>query len=74
VLDIPVDPSLLEAGDHNGSTFYQHQKFAAVVRGEASVDVTLLDGLKAVMIGLAAEESCKTGQAIDLQSGPYALG
>ena len=26
-LDIPVDKALLAAGDHNGSTFYQHQKF-----------------------------------------------
>jgi predicted dehydrogenase len=72
-LDIPVDPALLAAGDHNGSTFYQHQKFAAVVRGEGSVEVTLRDGLKAVMLGLAAEKSCKTGLAIDLQKGPYAL-
>jgi myo-inositol 2-dehydrogenase / D-chiro-inositol 1-dehydrogenase len=72
-LDIPVDPALLAAGDHNGSTFYQHQKFAAVVRGEGTVEVTLTDGLKAVAIGLAAEESCKTGQAIDLRVGDYAL-
>jgi predicted dehydrogenase len=72
-LDIPVDPALLAAGDHNGSTFYQHQKFAAVVRGEGAVEVTLQDGLKAVMIGLAAEASCKTGLAINLQAGAYAL-
>lgn len=32
-MDIPVDPTLLEAGDHNGSTFYQHQRFNAVVPG-----------------------------------------
>jgi predicted dehydrogenase len=72
-LDIPVDPALLAAGDHNGSTFYQHQKFAEVVRGTAQVEVSLMDGLKAVIIGLAAEASCKTGQAIDLRSGAYAL-
>jgi myo-inositol 2-dehydrogenase / D-chiro-inositol 1-dehydrogenase len=72
-LDIPVDPALLAAGDHNGSTFYQHQRFAAVVRGEGKVEVSLNDGLKAVMIGLAAEESCKTGLAVDLLAGNYAL-
>ncbi len=72
-LDIPVDPALLAAGDHNGSTFYQHQKFAAVVRGQGTVEVSLTDGLKAVVIGLAAEQSCKTGQAIDLCRGPFAL-
>mgnify|MGYP006955182137 CR=1 FL=1 len=39
-----VDPKLLDAGDHNGSTFYQHQRFNAVVRGEGEVEVTLADG------------------------------
>jgi myo-inositol 2-dehydrogenase / D-chiro-inositol 1-dehydrogenase len=73
VLDIPVDANLLEAGDHNGSTFYQHQRFAAVVRGQSKVEVSLMDGLKAVIIGLAAEHSCQTGQAVDLSAGPYAL-
>ncbi len=73
-LNIPVDPQLLAAGDHNGSTFYQHQKFAAVVRGEGVVEVSLKDGLKAVLIGLAAERSCLTGQVIDLTSADYALG
>ena len=31
-LTVPVDPKLLEAGDHNGSTFYQHERFARVLR------------------------------------------
>ncbi len=70
---IPVDPALLQAGDHNGSTFYQHQKFAAVVRGEGSVEVSLNDGLKAVIIGLAAEHSAKNGVVVDLRAGDYAL-
>jgi hypothetical protein len=37
------------------------------------VEVSLLDGLKAVLMGLAAEESAKTGRAIDLTQGPYQL-
>jgi len=65
-MDIPVDPTLLEAGDHNGSTFYQHQRFNAVVRGQGGVEVTLSDGAKAVAIGIAAQESARTGQAVTL--------
>jgi myo-inositol 2-dehydrogenase / D-chiro-inositol 1-dehydrogenase len=82
-LDIPVDAALLAAGDHNGSTFYQHQKFLNVVQqfkarqGSAQqslpVEVNLSDGLKAVVIGLAAEHSAQTGTAISLLEGPYAL-
>lgn len=63
--EVPVDPTLLEAGDHNGSTFYQHEGFLALVRGERSVaDVTLEDGWKAVVMGMAAQESATTGQTI----------
>jgi predicted dehydrogenase len=73
VLDIPVDSKLLAAGDHNGSTFFQHQKFAEVLRGQGRVEVSLADGLAAVVIGLAAEHSASTGQVVDLTSGPWAL-
>lgn len=66
VSEIPVDPTLLGAGDHNGSTFYQHQRFNAVLRGEGEVEVTLADGAKAIAIGLAAQESAQTGQVIKL--------
>ncbi len=72
-LDVPVDPVALAAGDHNGSTLYQHQRFNAVVRGAGEVEVTLNDGLAAVMMGLAAQESARTGQAISLLEGDYAL-
>ena len=65
--EVPVDPALLEAGDHNGATFYQHQLFLSLVRGELEApDVSLSDGKKAVLMGMAAQESAKTGKAIDL--------
>ena len=71
-MEIPVDPALLAAGDHNGSTYYQHQKFHRMMQGhEQPVEVTLSDGLKAVVMGLAAQESARTGSAIDLRSGLY---
>ena len=73
VLDIPVDPQLLAAGDHNGSTFYQHQKFLAMLQGQGQVEVSLADGLAAVVIGLAAEHSAHTGQVVDLTAGPWSI-
>ena len=65
-LEVPVDPALLAAGDHNGATFYQHRRFAAVVRGEGAVEVGLADGWWAVAVGLAAQRSAATGRAVDL--------
>ncbi len=72
-LDVPVDPVALAAGDHNGSTLYQHQRFNAVVRGAGAVEVSLNDGLAAVVIGLAAQESARIGQSVDLTQGAFAL-
>ncbi|MBT53879.1 MAG: oxidoreductase [Mameliella sp.] len=64
LIEVPVDPTLLAAGDHNGSTYYQHERFNAVVRGEGRPEVTLADGIAAVRIGLAAQESAATGRAV----------
>ncbi|SIT14152.1 Predicted dehydrogenase [Roseivivax lentus] len=66
VLDVPVDPTLLDAGDHNGSTFYQHRKFLAAVQSGGPVEVSLADGAKAVAMGLAAQKSAETGEAVRL--------
>ena len=71
--DIPVDPTLLDAGDHNGSTFYQHLGFFKAITENAPVDVTVEDGLKAVVIGLAAQHSAQTGQAVTITDSGYAF-
>jgi len=63
----------LEAGDHNGSTFYQHKRFARVLRGEQIVEVTLKDGINAVLMGLAAQRSIETGKVIDLMDGEFRI-
>lgn len=67
IVEIPVDPALLAAGDHNGATFYQHQRFAAMVRGElSSPEVSLQDGMSAVKLGIAAQESSASGTVVEL--------
>jgi len=63
---IEVDEAILKAGDHHGSTYYQHLGFHRAVTRGAKVEVTLEDGLKAVTIGLAAEKSARTGKAVAL--------
>lgn len=64
VLDVPVDPALLAAGDHNGSTFYQLRHFANVVANGAGPQVSLDDGWWAVAIGKAAQISARTGRVV----------
>lgn len=66
-VEIHVDETILAAGDHHGSTFFQHRKFLDLVRRGGTPEVTLDDGLKSVLIGAAAEESARTGRAVELR-------
>jgi len=65
-MDVPVDATLLDAGDHNGSTFYQHERFLAAARGQGPVEVDLKAGARAVAIGLAAQKSARDGVVVSL--------
>lgn len=67
VQTIEVDHSILAAGDHHGSTFFQHQQFLAMVKNGGQPVVSIEDGTLAVAMGQAAEQSAKSGQAIDFQ-------
>lgn len=65
--EVPVDPTLLAAGDHHGSTFYQHQKFLQVVRGERdAVEVSLNDGRMAVLMGMAAQRAMVEQRSVSM--------
>ena len=63
---IDVDAAALKAGHHHGSTFYQHQKFNAAVRGQGAVEVSAEDGLRAVAIGTAAEISAREHRVVEM--------
>lgn len=63
---VEVDQAALDAGSHHGSTFYEHQRFNAAVRGEGAVEVTARDGLMAVAIGTAAEISAREHRVVEM--------
>jgi predicted dehydrogenase len=67
---VPVEERLLAAGFHHGSTYYEHERFFAAVTRGAPVEVTAEDGLAAVEIGLAAEQSVREARPIALGSTP----
>ena len=64
---VEVDERILRAGDHHGSTFYQHERFRAMVRDGGAPEVGLADGYWSVRVGEAAEESVRSGSAVDLR-------
>jgi predicted dehydrogenase len=65
-VEMVVDEAILAAGDHHGSTFFQHGKFLQMIRSGGSPEVTLEDGWWAVLMGAAAERSVKTGKPVDV--------
>ena len=65
---VEVDESILAAGEHHGSTYFQMEKFRDLVRTQnGTVEVTVADGAFAVKVGAAAEQSVRTGQPVMIQ-------
>ena len=65
--EVEVSEKILRAGDHPGSTYFQHKKFLDLVRsGNSKAEVTVEDGLWTVVIGEAAENSARLGQAVEI--------
>ncbi|MGH0036858.1 MAG: Gfo/Idh/MocA family protein [Myxococcota bacterium] len=63
---VPVDEAILKAGFHHGSTYYQHLAFQRAVRGQGEVEVSPLDGLWAVALGVAAQRSIEERRPIEI--------
>jgi len=63
-----IDPKLMRAGDHAGSTFYELERFAHASLIPGSVpEVSLEDGAMAVMMGVGAQRSIESGLPIAWQ-------
>lgn len=62
--ELIVDESIAHEGLHHGSSFVEHVKFAAAIRGEQEVEVTLDDGLWSVAVGAAAHKSIEEGRPV----------
>ena len=63
---VEVDGTLLAAGDHHGSTYFQHVAFNRLVREGGEPEVSAADGAIAVEMGLAAERSIATASPVSI--------
>ena len=68
-IDLPVDDYLAAAGDHHGSTYFQHLAFKQMLEANGEPVVGLEDGWLAVQMGMAAQISSDTGQSVQLNQG-----
>ncbi len=60
----PIDPSVAHVGFHFGASFIEVAKFCDAIRSGSPADVTVLDGLRSVMIGVAAHRSIDEGRPV----------
>lgn len=63
---IEVPAEILAAGYHHGSTYYELRSFLGAIRGEHAPEVTVADGRRAVMIGVAAHLSIDEGRVVEI--------
>lgn len=64
---VPVDPDLLEIGHHNGATHFQHERFLRMLLKGGKPEITVEDGLRAVVMGEAAERSIMDGTPVNVR-------
>ena len=63
----PVYPDYIQNSGHNGATFFEHVNFVDNIEGLPTNTATVEDGFWSVMVGVAAEESVKTGQVVMIE-------
>jgi len=61
-----VDDSIGHEGFHHGASFVEHRRFIEAIRGGTAPEVTLLDGLRAVAIGEAAQIALAEHRVVEL--------
>lgn len=66
-IEVSVDETALLAGSHYGATYYQHEAFQRAVREGEAPEVGIRDGLMAVAVGQAAEQSVVEGRAVTIE-------
>lgn len=63
---VAVDEAAMKAGSHHGATYYQTKAFLEAVQAGGRPEVNAEDGLMAVAMGLAAEQSAREHRVVTL--------
>lgn len=67
VFAVPRYPRHIEEkGGHHGSKFFEHRTFLNRMRGGESPSATVEEGFWSIVVGVAAQESLKTGQPVEV--------
>lgn len=64
VISTPCYPQTIQTSGHMGGTFFEHRNFIDNIEGKKTDAATVDEGFWSVVVGIAAEESAKTGKII----------
>ncbi|RME97808.1 MAG: gfo/Idh/MocA family oxidoreductase [Chloroflexi bacterium] len=62
----PHYPAFVEQSGHLGSSYYEHINFVDNIEGRPTNAATAQEGFWSIVVGVAAEESVKTGQVVQI--------
>jgi len=65
-ISAPCYPTFIEESGHNGATYYEHVNFVNNIEGKETSTATPEEGFWSVVVGVAAEQSVKSGQSVDI--------
>ncbi len=60
----PSYPTYIENTGHSGATYYEHINFVDNIKGLKTNTATVDEGFWSIVVGVAAEESAKTGKPV----------
>lgn len=63
---VSVSEIAMKAGFHHGATYYQHLAFQKALQSGMPPSVSALDGLKAVAMGMAAQQAIAEKRVVDM--------
>lgn len=64
------DPAIRYHGFHYGASFIAHGKFTHAIREGLPAEISVAEGLRSVITGLAVQRSIETGQPVELSFSP----
>lgn len=60
-------PAFIESSGHHGATYFEHAAFLDALEGKPNSAATIAQGFWSILVGAAAEQSARTGQAVAIQ-------
>ncbi|MCL6445110.1 MAG: Gfo/Idh/MocA family oxidoreductase [Alicyclobacillus sp.] len=63
----PCYPKVIQESGHHGATYFEHKYFVDNIEGQSTRTATAEEGFWSIVVGVAAEESVRSGEIIDVQ-------